>query len=104
MNLKRIQQTKKRDSLCAKGNPRFSYQPITFPSNKNSLIKQSDSRKKLFDSFFKTVNVSVNTELSMSSSSNSKKEVNDYFHFYGDRDEDVLHKVISVDNLAYSTS
>ena len=40
----------------------------------------------------------------MSSSSNLKKEVNDYFHFYGDRDDDVFHKVISVDNLAYSTS
>ena len=25
-------------------------------------------------------------------------------HFYGDRDDDVFHKVISVDNLAYSTS
>ena len=67
-------------------------------------MKQSDSREKLFDSSLKTVNVSVNTELSMSSSANSKKEVNDYFHFYGDRDDDVFHEVISVDNLAYSTS
>ena len=67
-------------------------------------MKQSDSREKLFDSPLKTVNVSVNTELSMNSSFNSKKEVNDYFHFYGDEDDDVLHKVISVDNLAYSTS
>ena len=67
-------------------------------------MKQSDSREKLFDSSLKTVNVSVNTELSMNSSSNSKKEVNDYFHFYGDRDDDVFHKVISVDNLEYSTS
>ena len=67
-------------------------------------MKQSDSREKLFDSSLKTVNVSVNTELSMSCSSNSKKEVNDYFHFYGDRDDDVFHEVISVDNLAYSTS
>ena len=67
-------------------------------------MKQSDSREKLFDSSLKTVNVSVNTELSMSCSSNSKKEVNDYFHFYGDGDDDVFHKVISVDNLAYSTS
>ena len=67
-------------------------------------MKQSDSREKLFDSSPKTVNVSVNTELSMNSSSNSKKEVNDYFQFYGDRDDDVFHKVISVDNLAYSTS
>ena len=67
-------------------------------------MKQSDSREKLFDSSLKTVNVSVNTELSMSCSSNSKKEVNDYFHFYGDGDDDVYHEVISVDNLAYSTS
>ena len=67
-------------------------------------MKQSDSREKLFDSSLKTVNFSVNTELSMNSSSNSKKEVNDYFHFYGDRDDDVFHKVISVDNLTYSTS
>ena len=90
--------------MCAKGNPKFSCPPITFPSNKNSLMKQSDSREKLFDSSLKTVNVSVNTELSMSCSFNSKKEVNDYFHFYGDGDDDVFHKVISVDNLAYSTS
>ena len=67
-------------------------------------MKQSDSREKLFDSSLKTVNVSVNTELSMSCSFNSKKEVNDYFHFYGDGDDDVFHKVINVDNLAYSTS
>ena len=67
-------------------------------------MKQSDSREKLFDSSLKTVNVSVNTELSMSCSFNSKKEVNDYFHFYGDGDNAVFHKVISVDNLAYSTS
>ena len=67
-------------------------------------MKQSDSREKLFDSSLKTVNVSVNTKLSMSCSFNSKKEVNDYFHFYGDGDDDVFHKVISVDNLAYSTS
>ena len=67
-------------------------------------MKQSDSREKFFGSSLKTVNVSVNTELSMSYSSNSKKEVNNYFHFYGDEDDDVFHEVISVDNLAYSTS
>ena len=67
-------------------------------------MKQTDSREKLFDSSLKTVNVSVNTELSMSCSLNSKKEVNDYFHFYGDRDDDVFNEVISIDNLAYSTS
>ena len=67
-------------------------------------MKQSDSREKLFDSSLKTVNVSVNIELPMNFSSNPKGEVNDYFHFYGDRDDDVFHKVISVDNLTYSTS
>ena len=56
-------------------------------------MKQSDSREKLFDSSLKTVNVPVNTELSVSCSFNSKKEVNDYFHFYGDGDDDVFHKV-----------
>ena len=67
-------------------------------------MKQSDSREKLFDSSLKTINVSVNTELPMDSSSNLKEEVVNYFHFYGDRDDDVFHKVISVDDLAYSTS
>ena len=67
-------------------------------------MKQSDSREKLFDSSLKTVNVSVNTELPMDSSYNPKEEVTHYFHFYGDRDDDVSHKAISVDNLAYSTS
>ena len=67
-------------------------------------MKQTDSREKLFDSSLKTVSVSVNTELSMDSSYNPKEEVTHYFHFYGDRDDDVFHKVISVDNLAYSTS
>ena len=90
--------------MSAKVNPKFSCRPITFPSNKNSLMKHSDSREKLFDSSLKTVNVSVNTDLSMSCSYNSKKEVNDYFHFYGDGDDDVFHKVISVGNLAYSIS
>ena len=90
--------------MCAKGNPKFSCPSIIFPSNKNSLIKQTDSREKLFESSLKTVNVSVNTELLMSYSSNSKKEVNDYFHFYGERDDDVFHEMIGVDNLAYSTS
>ena len=67
-------------------------------------MKQTDSREKVFDFSLKTVNVSINTELSMSYSSNSKKEVNDYFHFYGERDDDVFHEVISVNNLVYSTS
>ena len=40
----------------------------------------------------------------MEFSTNPKEEVTQYFHFYGDRDDDVFHNVISVDNLAYSTS
>ena len=67
-------------------------------------MKQSDSREKLFDSSLKTVNVSVKTELSMDSSYNPKEEVTHYFHFYGDRHDNVFHEVISVDNLGYSTS
>ena len=67
-------------------------------------MKQSDSREKLFDSSLKTVTVSVNTKLPMDSFYNPKEEVTHYFHFYGDRGDDVFHKVISVDNLAYSTS
>ena len=67
-------------------------------------MEQSDSREKLFDSSLNTVRVSVNTELPMDSSSNPKEEVTHYFHFYGDRDDDVFHKVISAHNLAYSTS
>ena len=90
--------------MCTKGNPKLSCPPITFPSNNDSFMEQSDSREKLFDSSLNTVNVSVNTELPMNSSSNPKEEVTHYFHFYGDMDDDVFHKVISVDNLAYSTS
>ena len=66
-------------------------------------MEQPDSREKLFDSSLNTVNVSANTELPMHLSSNPKEEVTHYFNFYGDKD-DVSHKVISVDNLAYSTS
>ena len=40
----------------------------------------------------------------MDSSYNPKEEVTHYFHFDGNRNDDVFHKVISVDNLAYSTS
>ena len=56
-------------------------------------MEQSDSREKLFDSSLNTVNVSVNTEHPMDSSSNPKEEVTHYFHFYGDMD-DVFHRVI----------
>ena len=90
--------------MCTKGNPKLSCPPITFPSSNDSFMEQSDSREKLFDSFLNIINVSVNTELPMDSSSNPKEEVTHYFHFYGDMADDVFHKVISVDNLAYSTS
>ena len=89
--------------MCTKGNPELSCPPITFPSNNDSFVEQSDSREKLFDSSLNTVNVSVNTELPMDSSSNPKEEVTHYFHFCGDMNDDVFHKVVSVDNLAYST-
>ena len=90
--------------MCAKGNPKLSCPPITFPSSNDSFMEQSDSRQKLLGSSLNTVNVSVITEFAMDSSSNLKEEVTHYFHFYGDMDDDVFHKVISVDNLAYSTS
>ena len=90
--------------MCAKGNSKFPCPPIIFPSSNDSFMEQSDSREKLFDSSLNTVNVSVNTELPMDSSSNPKEEVTHYFHFYGDMDDDVSHKVIRVDNFAYSTS
>ena len=77
--------------MCPKGNPKLSCPPITFPSNNDSFMEQSDFREKLFDSSLNTVNVSVNTELPMDSSSNPKEEVTHYFHFYGDVDDDVFH-------------
>ena len=66
-------------------------------------MEQSDSREKLFDSSLNTVNVSVNTELPMDSSSTPKEEVTHYFHFYGDMDDDVSHRMMSVGNLTNST-
>ena len=89
--------------MCAKGNPKSSCPTVLSHSDSDSCM-DSDSREKLFESSLKTVNASVNTELSMNSSSNLKEEVKDYFHFHGNGDDDVFHKVISVDNLAYSTS
>ncbi|MDA8032067.1 MAG: hypothetical protein MPK62_13270, partial [Alphaproteobacteria bacterium] len=68
--------------MSAKGNPKFSCPPITFPSNNNSFMEHSDSRKKLFDSSLNTVNVSINTEIPMDFSSDSKEEEFDIFHLY----------------------
>ena len=89
--------------MCAKGNPKLSCPPITFPLNNDSFMEQSDSREKLFDSFLSTVNVSVNTELPMDSSSDPKEEITHNFHFYGDMKDDEFHRMMSVDNLTYST-
>ena len=55
-----------------------------------------------FDSSFKTVNVSVNTEPPMSFSSDSKEEEFDFLHFYGEIDEDDFHRMMSVNLLTYS--
>ena len=38
--------------------------------------------------------MSLNTELPMDSHSNPKGEVTHYFHFYGDMDDDVSHRVL----------
>ena len=89
--------------MSAKGNPKFSCPPINFPSNNNSLVEHSDSREKLFDSSPKTVNVSVNTELLMDFSYGPKEEDFDVLHFYGEMDNDVFHKMMSADDLTYST-
>ena len=89
--------------MCAKVNPKLSCPPITFPSSNDSFMEQSDSREKLFDSSLITVNVSVNTELQMDSSSYPKEEVTHYFHFYGDMEDDVSHRMMSVGNLTNST-
>ena len=65
-------------------------------------MEQSDSREKLFDSSLTTVNVSVNTELPIDFSYGPKEENFDYLHFYGEMDDDVFHKMMSVDDLKYS--
>ena len=66
-------------------------------------MEQSDSREKLFDSSLNTVNVSVNTKLSMDFSYGPKKEDFEVLHFYGEKDDDVSHKMMSVDDPTYST-
>ena len=66
-------------------------------------MEQSDSREKLFGSSFNTVNVSANTELPMDFSYGPKEEDFDVLHFYGEVDDNVFHKMMSVDDLTYST-
>ena len=87
------------DSLCTKGNPKFSCPPILPHSNNNSFMEHSDSREDLFDSSLN----SVNTELPMSFSCNTKKEKFDFLHFYGEMNDDDFHRIMSVDDLTYST-
>ena len=89
--------------MSTKGNPKFSCPTILLHSNDDSYMEQSDSREELFDSSLNTVNVSVNTELPMDFSYGSKEEDFDVLHFYGEMDDDVVHKMMSVDDLTYST-
>ena len=92
--------------MSAKGNPKFSCPSILSHSNSKSLgaCSKTDSREKLFDSSLKTVNVSVNTEISMDLSYGPRKRVRDYFHFYEQMDyDDDISSTLSVDDLTYST-
>ena len=90
--------------MCAKGNPNSSCPTILSHSNNDSLIEHSDSREKLFDSSPNSVNVSVNTEIPMDFSYGPKEEEFDFLHFYGELSDDEFHKMISVDDLTYSTA
>ena len=92
--------------MSAKGNPKFSCPSILSHSNSKSLgaCSKTDYREKLFDSFLKTVNVSVNTEIPMDLSYDLRKRVRDYFHFYEQMDyDDDTSSTMSVDDLTYST-
>ena len=91
--------------MCTKGNPNFSCPTILSHSNNDSCFGSSpltDSREELFDSFLNIVNVSVNTELPMDFSYGPKEEEFDFFHFYGEIDDDDFHRMMSVDDLTYS--
>ena len=57
----------------------------------------------MFDSSLKTVNVSVNTEISMDLSYDLRKRVKDYLYFHGEMDYDDTPRIMSVDDLTYST-
>ena len=88
--------------MSTKGNLKFSCPTVLLHSNDNPFLEQSDSREKLFDSSLNTINVSVNTELPIDFSYGPKGEVFDNLHLYGEMDDDVLHKMMSVDDLTYS--
>ena len=86
--------------MCAKGNPKFSCPTILSHSDSDSRM-DSDSREELFDSSLNTVNVSVNTELSMDFSSSPKEEEKNFLHFHEEMEDDDFHKMMSVDDLTY---
>ena len=88
--------------MSAKGNPKFSCPTILLYSNDNCFMEQSDSREELFDSSL-ILSMSVNTELPVDFSFGPKEENFDVLHFYGEMDDDVFHKMTSVDDLTYST-
>ena len=90
--------------MCAKGNPNFSCPTILPHSNNNYLMEHSDSREKLFDSCLNSVSVSVNTEVPMDFSYGPKEEEFDFLYFYGEMSDDEFHKMMSVDDLTYSTA
>ena len=82
--------------MSTKGNLNISCPPTSFHSN-------DYSKDRSFDSSLNSVNVSVNTELPMNFSFDSKEEDFDFLHFYGEMDDYEFHKMISVDDLTYST-
>ena len=82
--------------MSAKGNPNFSCPSTSFQSN-------DYSKDRSFDSSLNSVNVSVNTEPPINFSFDSKEEDFDFLHFYGEMDDDEFHKMMSVDDLTYST-
>ena len=93
--------------MCTKGNPNFSSPTILLHSNNDSCLGScpiTDSREELFDSSLNTVNVSVNTELPMDFSYGPKEEEFDFLHFYGEMSDDDFHRIMSVDDLTYSTA
>ena len=87
--------------MSTKGNPKLSCPTILSHSDSDSCV-DSDSREELFDSSLNTVNVSVNTELSMDPSCSPKEEEMDFLHFYGEMEDDDFHRMMSVDDLTYS--
>ena len=94
----------KQDSLCAKGNPKFSCPPILSHSDDECLGSESDSREELFDSSLDTVNVSVNTEFPKNSSHGSEEEEFDFLHLYEELSDYDFHRMMSVDDFTYSTA